>query len=396
MSEVLNEKITLVSVNISTFSGYRRATREHIAALGGSLPNSAAITEGSIKVFPAGAGTMGKGKTKSKQKQTPMPITAMQTIRRSIFRELQVKGVKALGSQNVFAILTDELPEVEKNIADAKAKFAAERSRLDATYEQIFEAHVAANVEAETIIRSLKVDRSWAIGRCCFGSDVFRIAPFVREGQTEADGVEGIVRGLGRQLFEEIAAEMVKVSRSESFDRQKVGQKSLRPIKAAAVKMAKMSFLEPTLASAASLINETLSTLPKQGYILGEGYAKLIKLVDVLSDADDMVNAASKVANGMSVGDVLFPPVEAIQPEPIVAEIPEVSSATGQVVALQPKHQQALMLPPVSTPSIGKVGLQKVAESFMPKVVTPPSVSPRVMPPILKSRAVLKNNALLF
>ena len=53
MQDVLNEKLTLVSINISTFSGYRRATREHIAALGGTLPASEAITEGSIKVFPS-------------------------------------------------------------------------------------------------------------------------------------------------------------------------------------------------------------------------------------------------------------------------------------------------------------------------------------------------------
>ena len=52
MKDVLTDKLTLISVNIATFSGYRRATRDHIKALGGSLPASAAITEGSIKVFP--------------------------------------------------------------------------------------------------------------------------------------------------------------------------------------------------------------------------------------------------------------------------------------------------------------------------------------------------------
>ena len=86
MQDVLNEKLTLVSINISTFSGYRRATREHIAALGGSLPASAAITEGSIKVFPCDG------------------TKALQTVRRGIFRKLQAKGVRALGSQNVFAV----------------------------------------------------------------------------------------------------------------------------------------------------------------------------------------------------------------------------------------------------------------------------------------------------
>ena len=199
MQDVLNEKLTLVSINISTFSGYRRATREHIAALGGTLPASAAITEGSIKVFPCDG------------------TKALQTVRRGVFRKLQAKGVKALGSQNVFAVLTDELPVIEKEITDAQAEYVVERDALEANYDQIFEDHVAANAEAETIIRSLKVDRATAIAKCRFSSDVFKIAPFIREGQSEEEGVEGIVRGLGRQLYEEIASDMDKILKSDPF-----------------------------------------------------------------------------------------------------------------------------------------------------------------------------------
>ena len=220
MQDVLNEKLTLVSINISTFSGYRRATREHIAALGGSLPASAAITEGSIKVFPCDG------------------TKALQTVRRGIFRKLQAKGVRALGSQNVFAVLTDDLPEIEKELADAEAEFKAEVAALDGNYDQMFESHVASNVEAETIIRSLKVDRATAIAKCRFSSDVFKIAPFLREGQSEEEGVEGIVRGLGRQLYEEFAANMDKLLKNEAFAKnQRVGQKTLRPLKAELQKM---------------------------------------------------------------------------------------------------------------------------------------------------------------
>ena len=68
-----------------------------------------------------------------------------------------------MGSQSVFAVLTDELPEIEKDINDAQAEYVAERNALEANYDQIFDGHVAANPEAETIIRSLKVDRATAI-----------------------------------------------------------------------------------------------------------------------------------------------------------------------------------------------------------------------------------------
>ncbi|MBK7422510.1 MAG: hypothetical protein IPJ48_05100 [Propionivibrio sp.] len=77
----------------------------------------------------------------------------MQTVRRTVFRKLQAQGIRALGSQNVFAVLTDELPDIEKEIAAAQVDFDSEMATLDSQYDNIFEAHVAANAEAETIIR---------------------------------------------------------------------------------------------------------------------------------------------------------------------------------------------------------------------------------------------------
>ena len=110
---------------------------------------------------------------------------------------------------------------------------------------------MAANPEAEAIIRSLKVERATAIAKCRFSSDVFKIAPFVREGQSEEEGVEGIVRGLGRQLYEEISSEMEKLLKNDAFAKnQRVGQKSLRPLKAAVQKMKKLSFLDPSVEGA--------------------------------------------------------------------------------------------------------------------------------------------------
>lgn len=112
MNDVLNEKLALVSVFIKIFSGYRRATREDIAALGGSLPQSSAVTEGSIKVFPVGG------------------INALATVRRQLFRKLQGYGVRAVGSANVFAVPTEALPEIEQVITDAKTQFEVATSAL--------------------------------------------------------------------------------------------------------------------------------------------------------------------------------------------------------------------------------------------------------------------------
>jgi hypothetical protein len=382
MQDVLNEKLTLVSINISTFSGYRRATREHIAALGGSLPASAAITEGSIKVFPC-EGTK-----------------ALLTVRRGVFRKLQAKGVKALGSQSVFAVLTDELPEIEKDINDAQAEYVAERNALEANYDQIFDGHVAANPEAETIIRSLKVDRATAIAKCRFSSDVFKIAPFIREGQSEEEGVESIVRGLGRQLYEEIASEMEKLLKSDPFAvNHKVGQKSLRPLKAAIQKMKKLSFLDPSVEGAITLIGDILKALPQEGYIQGQSFVALERLVEVMSDTDQLLNAASKVKNGVPACDVLFPPVpvQAVEVEVAATAVEEaVQPAVDAIVAVPVAPvvvpQQVVMLPPVPVSGVSDT---RVKEKLGQLGITPMPVPVRAAP-VLRPREALKTNSLMF
>ena len=392
MQDVLNEKLTLVSINISTFSGYRRATREHIAALGGSLPARAAITEGSIKVFPCDG------------------TKALQTVRRGIFRKLQAKGVRALGSQNVFAVLTDDLPEIEKEVAGAEAEFKAEVDALEANYDQMFESHVASNVEAETIIRSLKVDRATAIAKCRFSSDVFKIAPFLREGQSEEEGVEGIVRGLGRQLYEEFAANMDKLLKNDAFAKnQRVGQKTLRPLKAELQKMKKLSFLDPSVEGAITLVSDILKVLPQEGYIEGQSFVTLEKLVEVMSDADTLLNAASKVKNGVPACDVLFPPapVQAVQAAEAteveeVAQAAEPTEAVPDAPAAVPPvsvaQQQVVMLPPIpaaSVPAFTKGTDVSVSDKLGQLGIAPPPAPVRAAP-VLRPREALKTNSLMF
>ena len=377
MQDVLNEKMALVSLNISGFTGYRRATREHIKELGGSLPSSAAVTEGSIKVFP------------------PEATNGMQSVRRSIFKKLQAKGVRAMGSQNVFAVLTEDLPVIESAIEVAKAQFESERDDLEQLYDQIFEVHVWANSEAEPIIRSLKVDRVTAMSRCRFSSNVFRIAPFVREGQSEEEGVEGLVRGLGRQLYEEVADEMEKLLAKECFAKnQRVGQKSLRPLKAAVEKMQKLAFLDGDVSGAIQLVQETLKVLPQQGYIEGQAFLTLERLVEAMSDADTLLNAAAKVKNGLAACDVLFPPAPVVVPEAVQPAAEEVvTEAVVEMPVAVVEEKVLATLPPV----MGNAVNTTVALPSLPRV-PPLGVTPAAPWPTggLKPRTALKSNSLGF
>lgn len=339
MQDVLDDKLALVSLSFAMFGGYRRATPEHIKKLGGKLPKSKAITEGSIKIFPNGA------------------LTDFCTIRRGLFRDIGKMAIKALDSRSVFAVPRSELPAVEKLIADAAQEYSDAVAQLDANYDALFEKHVAANQEAEAIIRSLKVERVDAVAKCHFKEHIFQIKPFVREGESKEEGVDAIVRGLGRQLFEEVAMEMVKLEENDAFKRSKVGQKSLRPIKAAMEKLQKFTFLDEAVQGAIDLAANTLAMLPREGYIEGAEFKTLQRLVQVMSDTDELVNAASKVKNGIQVIDVLFPQLTAPQPQPVQKaeeEQPAPVAEAPQLVAV-PVLQPVTSVAPPAAPASGPV-----------------------------------------
>jgi hypothetical protein len=319
MSDVLNEKVALVSLSIATFAGYRRATREQIEELGGSLPASAAVTEGSIKVFPSEG------------------VTDLTTIRRKAFREIGAKSIKAMGSRTVFAVPRTILDDIEGDLGVWEKEFAAAKVDLDANYDALFEDHVKKNPEAEAIIRARMVPRTEAIARCRFGFHLFSINPIVKEGEDAEKGVEGILQGLGRQLFEEVASEMESLLKNKCFAEQKVGQKSLRPISAQLSKMAGFTFLDESVEGAIKFIQDILASLPKAGYITGQAFIALQRLVDMSSDPDELFDAACRVKNGVPACDVIFPP----QP---VAEVVEAAPA-AEAVAVPPAEAEPVAAP---------------------------------------------------
>jgi hypothetical protein len=352
---ILDDKIAMVAINIGTFGGYRRATRQQIAALGGNLPNCKAVTEGSIKVF--------KGEA----------LSPFHTSRRNIFRKMAKRGIKALDSGNVFAIPIDQLSQSENEIEDAEAAFGVLRASLDTNYDQIFEDHVAetraemakqgATVaemdEAESILRSRKFSRQEAIGKLTFSSSLFKISAIVRDGEDHEQGVAAIVAGLARQLFEEVASEMAKLSENEGFTAKgRVGQKTLRPLKAAVGKMQGLSFLDPAVDGAIKLAVDTLATLPREGYIEGSAFVTLRRLVELMSDTDDLLNAASRVRNGIPADVVVNPPAPAVQQQPVVQPAPPRQAAmpAATVVSAAAATRTALpvlplmLVPPTAVP----------------------------------------------
>ena len=326
-TNVLDDKLALVTVTIKCFSGYRRSTREIIAQLGGNLPDSAAVTEGSIKVFPNDR------------------LNPFATLRRAVFRKVAAKGVKALGSGNTFAIPREALPDIEAILDDASNEFATELNTLEANYDDWFDEHVQNNPEAGSIIRAMGIPKQAALARFGYDSHIFKIVPIAKPGEEEKN-VSTIVQGLARQLFEEVSAEAEKLlEKSDAFTKyQKAGQKTLRPVKDALSKMKGLEFLDSSVTGGIQLIEEVLSVLPQTGYIEDSGLEKpfstLRRMLEVMSDVEEFFDSASRIRNGVPVVEVLFPP----KVVPVEA-VPDVQEEVPDV--------QEIALPELSTLDLG-------------------------------------------
>jgi len=325
----LTEKLMVVSFRICQFSGYRHATRELIAKLGGNLPACRAITEGSIKVFPNDG------------------LKQLNTLRRRTQRFFQGLGIQVLGSSVTFAVPASDMAAVEKKVAELEQDFNQAKLDLERDYDDLFEQHVKANHEAEEIIRGLKVEKTAAINKCRFEFNLFRVHAVARAGQTEEESLEGMIRGFSRRLYEEVAEEFSKLSESDFVTRLRVGQRSLAVIKAQLAKMKRLDFLDDTVPYAVKAGDELLAMMPKTGFIEGNPFEVLAKYIEMMSDPDGVLNMASLVRKGVSLLDVLFPPK--VEEKPVVKTQPAV--AMPKVSAVLPKVQPARPVAPLQFPA---------------------------------------------
>lgn len=371
VENALTHKVALISLDIGNFGGYRRATKELIESLGGRLPDSQAVTEGSIKVFPNG------------------PLKPFQTRRRNLFREIGKMGIKAMGSGSVFAIPRTKMAKAEQLIADADAEYKADLVAFDKSFEDDFEAHVKANPEAESILRSLKISKAYAMLRFRFNHDIFTIAPVLREGEDPEKGVQSIVAGLARQLYVEVADTMADLLENDSLNgKGRAGQRTLRPIKAQVEKMEGLTFLSDTVDDVIAFIGAVLSTFPKDGWIEdwpgNKAFTRLKRFLEKFSEADGIVDAAGRARRGRTVDEILFPELQ--------KAAPAVAALTTAPVAITPVAVAPVVIPVAATaaPAVVPEPVPVVAPQLSAE---PVSVVPTVAAPKAPAKARTKAKA---
>jgi hypothetical protein len=302
----VKNELTLISAKIRFFSPYRRALPENIAALGGTLPSSGAVTEGSIKVFPQNR------------------LNDLGTIRRGFFRSIAKVRVKAMGSANTMMVAPSLKAEAEKVIAEYRAKFAVAFAELDMNYEAWLLEHAEAHPEAKDVIMARAYPRELAISRCRYDVRPFTIVV------GDAD-IDEVLSSLAAELFEDVAQEAAKIRKNSAFSTaQRVGQRSLRPIKAILAKLQSYAFLAPVVSGAVRLVSDTLDALPRHGWIEDgpvSAHLTLLKaLVSLVSEPDEFADGARLAHSGTSFLAILLPgqivSAAALQSAPVPSAVP--------------------------------------------------------------------------
>jgi hypothetical protein len=393
MQQILDERIALISVSASIFGGYRRATKEMIRELGGSLPDSKAVTQGSIRVFPSDSATAPATKGKVSALGT---LASLGTIRRAAFRELGAKGIKALGSRSVFAIPAEARDEIGQLLDAAEIEFKEGVLKLQQTYDQQFEDHVKESPEAESILRRLKVDKADAVAKCHFTWTPFQITPLARKGQDQEKGVATVLASLGGQLFQEVADEFADILKKDGFVSGKVGQKFLRPIKAQVAKMEGLAFLDDAVPGAIAFVKAVLGMLPKEGYIEAAEFDPLQKMVNLCADVETLVDAACRTRNGVSVETILTPPVAAapvaaapVAAAPVVAAPVVAAPVVAAPVVAAPVVAAPVVAAPVAAAPVVAAPVAAAPVAAAPVAAAPVAAAPVVAAPVVATTGSL-------
>lgn len=317
------EKVILVNLDITVWSGRTKIRPQDLVAVEGKLP-------------PSDLASLGHKKTID-----PKELSAFGSIRKEMERACLEVGTRFLGG---YAIPEDQFDSLARKLTAAVEKAEGAKQKLLANYDHRIETWIARHHEWANIIRRAVVPSPVVANRIRFDWTAVRVSPATTGDGVTAGSIHAKAEGLGSQLFREVATEASTTYRRSYEGKDKVGQKALRPIKTLRKKMESLRFLDRRIGPICNEVDAVLEGLPKTGFITDSELLALRGLVILLSDEDRMKRAGEK-ALGMLVEDdeqqaegnedseseiETDEPVEVPDPEPEVVQAAEVAEIEAE------------------------------------------------------------------
>ena len=201
----------------------------------------------------------------SKRIVSPDKVKVFKSLRRDVMRLCRKNGVRF--TNDSYAVPLGKVEMISQYLMKIKEEFESAKANFISQYEADVEQWIAANPpEWSPIIRASLESPGRVNKAMSFNYALLDVkAP---EGIGE-NGLDAEVNNLYGQLCHEVRS----VAR-RAFDRlfvgkEEVSKSKLRPIKLIREKLTGMLFLDPSIAEAIEIIDDTLEKLPEAGSIKG-------------------------------------------------------------------------------------------------------------------------------
>lgn len=264
----LLEQLVCINLDIRVFHGRRQLDLDDLKSVE------------SWQVPPQGVGSLGSVRICDKKE-----IDHFLAVKRSAERLLERKTVRFLGGR---ATGENSVADLTAGLDEKREQFNALRTSFLNRYEDVITSWKDKNPQWAEAITKRYPAKAQVEKQLRFDYTPY----YVRDAAVElgiedhGQGLARVVRGLGSQLFQEIAT-LARETYEKSFvGRTSVTRRALRPIQAIYAKLDSLSFIDNRTGPVRRRILDALGVMPDKGEITGPYLDGLMGLLLLLSDPE--------------------------------------------------------------------------------------------------------------
>ena len=269
----ITDRLTLVLLSISIWSGRKKLRAEDLHLSDGEIPPEDLVSLGSKRVCD------------------PEPLKTFHRLKQSAERACLRVGTRFLGG---FAVPHDQAAALAEQLETLKLQFEVETGLFLADYDRALEQWISRLPEFEAPIRRAVEPASVVGSRLRFGYQLIHVSPAEQPGT-----LEEAVQGLGDGIFAEVG-QMARELEGSFEGKAKLHRRALGTFARIREKLACLSFIDPRIQPVVDAIEDWTGRLPRTGPIEGALFNEGMGLALLLSDPERMARHGAGQLEGIS------------------------------------------------------------------------------------------------
>ena len=258
----------------------------------------------------------------SKKICDPVILNVFTKLKARAFSLLDKNGVRFLSG---WAIPEDKAGDIIQGLCEIRDEFFTEKQNFLNVYDAAIADWIARHPSWANIIENSTVSREYVESRMGFNWQLYRVSPAAGLesdlAMTES-GLHEEVEGLGSTLFSEIAKDAAEIWKKVFEGKTEVTHKALSPLKTMRNKLAGLSFIDPHVEPAVSMIDTALGSMPKRGNLSGNALLTLQGLVCLLKDKEALIQQTQALLATPTEENVLDDLLQGFQQEAPTLHLP--------------------------------------------------------------------------